>query len=188
MRGNRTIKMDADGFKAFHSPNYPLLGEAGINISINKKLIRKKENSSDKFSVRVLKDMQIGTLRLFPGIAVDFIEKILESPLKGLVIEGYGAGNGPVANPEFIRVLKNATERGVIIAASTQCTKGVVDLKSYQTGTLLEKAGLIGGYDMTTEALIGKLFYLLSIDGLSNEKIKEMMQQNLRGEMLSDLQ
>ncbi|MCB1057595.1 MAG: asparaginase, partial [Acidobacteria bacterium] len=101
---------------------------------------------------------------------------------RGLVLEAYGAGNGPCANPDFLDVLREADSRGVVIVACTQCLEGSVSLDAYATGSGMAAAGVISGYDMTAEAALTKLYYLFG-KGLSQNEVKIEMQRNLRGEL-----
>ncbi len=179
-RGNRTRKYNADHFDAFHSPNYSILAEAGVNIHYDRHAIARP---SDKpLIVHSDLGLDVGTLRLYPGISQPFVESVLSIPgLRGLVLETFGSGNGP-SDRWFIEALKRAVERGLIILNVTQCSAGCVEMGRYSTSSGLLDAGLISGRDITTEAAIAKLMFLLGT-GKSNSEIKSMLRQALAGEM-----
>jgi L-asparaginase len=182
LRGCRTVKVNANGFAAFDSPNFPPLGRVGIGIDLNWDVIRPVPPAHTPLSVNPLNIHRISTLRLFPGIAADMVHHILQPPLKALVLEAYGVGNGPNHDQEFIAVLNEACQRGVVIVDCTQCFTGRVELNDYATGNSLAAAGVISGYDLTVEAALAKLFYLLSQD-LPLESTKTLLQSDLRGEL-----
>jgi L-asparaginase len=121
-------------------------------------------------------------MRIFPGIRANVLANILQPPLQGLVLETYGVGNIPDRDPGLLAALEGATARGVVIVNCTQCLAGSVDMGGYATGSALQRAGVIGGRDMTAEAALAKLYYLLGL-GLSCEDVKEQMQRDLRGEL-----
>ncbi|HEX9160600.1 MAG TPA: asparaginase [Thermoanaerobaculia bacterium] len=181
LRGCRSTKVSADGFAAFDSPNFPPLGTVGIDIEVSWDLVR-KTNGRGKLRVHELGASIVSALRLFPGISPEFLRNVLRPPLQGLVLEAYGIGNGPDRNPEFLAALEEATARGVIIVDCTQCLEGTVDLGEYTAGTALARAGVISGYDLTAEAALAKLYYLLS-RGERGRDVKRDMQRDLRGEM-----
>jgi L-asparaginase len=184
LRGCRAVKVNADGFQAFDSPNFPPLGACGVDIQIDWKLVRPAPDHS--LAVKDLADPAVAAMRIFPGISAGVLGNILQPPLQGLVLETFGSGNGPDRDPALLAVLKAAVDRGVVIVNVTQCLTGAVDMAAYATGSGLEKAGVIGGYDLTAEAALAKLYYLLGL-GLAPEEVKTQMQRDLRGELTSDL-
>lgn len=181
LRGCRSVKVSADGFAAFDSPNFPPLGEVGIDIEIQWDLVRKPAANA-RLSVHELTSPVVSALRLFPGISPELVRNVLRPPLRGLVLETYGVGNGPDKDEAFLDALREATARGVVIVDCTQCLEGRVMLGEYAAGAALEKAGVISGFDMTAEAALAKLYYLFS-RGLEPARVKREMQRNLRGEM-----
>jgi len=181
LRGNRAVKVDADSLDAFESPNFPPLGTVGIEIKINWDLVLPPPKTRKTIKVTALNESRVAGLRLFPGISVDIVKNFLQPPMRGLILETYGAGNAP-ENRDLVATLKAANDRGVIIVNCTQCLKGTVNMEGYATGTSLAKAGVISGFDMTPEAALAKLSFLLSQE-LSVTKMKKLMQTDLRGEL-----
>lgn len=179
LRGNRSTKVSAASFQAFQSPNYPPLGRAGALLTIDQDAVRTPPSGTLKFHKPG--KAQVADLRLFPGITPELLRSFLRPPLEGAVLHTYGVGNAPT-HPEFLAALQEATARGVVIINCTQCLEGCVDMKGYETGRRLLEVGLISGYDMTSEAALTKLFWLLSL-GLSREEVQRQMQENLRGEL-----
>eukprot|EP01121_Diplochlamys_sp_Union-15-3_P010648 TRINITY_DN3006_c0_g1_i5.p1 TRINITY_DN3006_c0_g1~~TRINITY_DN3006_c0_g1_i5.p1 ORF type:complete len:494 (+),score=59.87 TRINITY_DN3006_c0_g1_i5:53-1534(+) len=180
MRGNRTTKVDALGFEAFKSPNFPPLVKIGINITVNWPLIRTLSTNQDLI-VRSTLNPNVCVLKLFPVITEAIVRNLLQSPLEGCVLETYGAGNGPQDNLGLLKAFKDAVDRGVVIVNCTQCLIGMVSL-DYATGLALKKAGVVTGSDMTTEAALAKLCYLLA-QNLSTEDVKKLITEDLRGEL-----
>jgi L-asparaginase len=181
LRGCRAVKVSADGFAAFASPNVSPLGIVGIDIEINWDLVR-KPRPRQRLRVEELASPVVSALRLFPGISPDLVRNVLRPPLQGLVLEAYGVGNGPDHDSAFLAALDEATSRGVVIVDCTQCLEGNVDLTEYAAGSAMARAGVISGFDMTAEAALAKLYYLLS-RGYRTEKVKREVQRDLRGEL-----
>ncbi|XP_046309098.1 60 kDa lysophospholipase isoform X1 [Marmota monax] len=179
-RGNRATKVDNRRFAAFCSPNLPPLATVGVDITINRELVR-KASSKDRLVVCSRMERDVGLLRLFPGIPASLVRAFLQPPLKGVVMETFGSGNGPT-KPDLLQELQAATERGLVIVNCTHCLQGTVT-SDYASGTALAGAGVISGFDMTSEAALAKLSYVLGQPGLSLDDRKKLLAQDLRGEM-----
>ncbi|WP_341501144.1 asparaginase [Gallaecimonas sp. GXIMD4217] len=178
-RGNRCTKAHADGFDAFASPNMAPLVEAGIHIKQVAGVIA--EPLGRKLKVHEITPQPIGVVRLYPGIDPVIIEHVIQQPVKALILQTYGVGNAP-SNPRLLGALKEASERGVVIVNLSQCFKGSVNMSGYATGSGLASAGVISGHDMTMEAALTKLHFLLSQE-LDPEQIRAQMVRDLRGEL-----
>ncbi len=181
-RGNRSTKAHADGFDAFASPNFPILLEAGIKIRLKAGTI--SQPTEQTLDVVTITQQPIGVVTLYPGMAVDIFKNILQQPVKALILQTYGVGNAP-QNKALLDTLQQADEQGIVIVNLTQCFQGKVNMGGYATGNALAQAGVISGGDMTVEAALAKLHFLLSIS-LTPEQIKAQMQQNMFGELTTD--
>jgi len=180
LRGCRATKVSASGFDAFDSPNEAPLGHVGIDIALRPGAPRPPQPGP--LRVPELADVTVAALRLFPGIDARFVRHVLQEPLRGLVLETYGAGNAPSRDPELLDALAEATARGVVIVNTTQCLRGRVDMRGYATGAALLDAGVVSGADMTPEAALCKLIYLLG-SGHAPDQVASLMQRDLRGEL-----
>mgnify|MGYP000489415054 CR=1 FL=1 len=180
-RGNRSIKAYADGFNAFDSPNMPPLLEAGININVLSGKIANDDNAIVPVIVRDIIPQPVGVVHLYPGISSDVIENVIRQPVKALILRSYGVGNAP-QDPALLACLTKAKEQEIVVINCSQCIKGTVDMSGYATGNSLSEAGVISGHDMTLEATLTKLHYLLS-QNLSYKEICKLMQVSLRGEL-----
>lgn len=181
-RGNRTTKAHADGFNAFASPNLAPLLEAGIHI---RRLNTPPAPTGDgELIVHPITPQPIGVVTIYPGISSDVVSNFLLQPVKALILRSYGVGNAP-QNPAFLKELKEASARGIVVVNLTQCMSGKVNMGGYATGNALALAGVISGYDLTVEATLTKLHFLLS-QNLSSDEVRRLMQLNLRGELTPD--
>lgn len=182
-RANRTTKSSADQFEAFQSYNYPLLAHVGIDISYHQKNIhRYTKESRPMLESLCLPNNHVTVLKLFPGIREEVVAATLGiSGLKGLVLETYGSGNAPTSE-WFITRIEEAVKKGLVVVNVTQCASGSVQMMRYDTGASLLKAGVISGYDMTTESALTKLMCLLA-KPLSVEEVRRQMEISLCGEM-----
>ena len=185
LRGNRAIKYSADGMVAFTSPNCNKLADAGISIEYDKASIRRYVKDALHTAALhpvMLKESRIAVIKIVPGIQLDIFESIMGESLDGLVLESFGKGNIPDYDPALSRLISEASKCGTIVVVCTQCPAGTVALGTYEAGSALVKAGAVSGGNMTTEAAITKLIYLLS-KNLSEYEIRRFMQTDLRGEL-----
>ncbi|WP_299776824.1 asparaginase [uncultured Formosa sp.] len=180
-RANRTTKINAEHFEAFASLNYPDLVTSGVHLKVNHDYLF-KPNLKKNFKVHKVLDVNIALIKLFPGISEGVLQSIFNTPgLKGVVLETYGAGNCTTES-WFFNILKAAILKGIHIVNITQCSGGSVLMGQYQTSEQLKKMGVISGKDITSEAAICKLMYLLG-QNVSAKVFKTIYETSLRGEM-----
>lgn len=181
LRGNRAKKRESSQFDAFDSENYPYLAEIGVNIDYNYlNIYIPKPEKSLEFFKRI--DNNVAILKLFPGINEEFISNFFnQNSLKGVILETYGSGNAP-SNDWFLESLENAIQKEIVIFNVSQCTGGRVQMGKYETSQKMKEIGIISGKDITLEAAITKMMWVLGNEPTSN-KIKELLENNLVGEM-----
>jgi len=180
LRGNRSKKVESSHFDAFKSGNYPPLAETGIDIDYKQEYMLAHPRAP--FKVHQHLDNRVAVLKLFPGISPEVVRSVLQAPgLRGVVMETFGSGNAPTS-AWFLDLLQAAVDRGVYIVNVSQCDEGRVDQGRYETSKYLLNMGTLGGADITTEAAITKLMYVLGL-GLDEEQTRDLLQRNLRGEI-----
>lgn len=180
LRGNRTTKINAENFNAFRSYNYPTLATAGIHIKYDYDRIRKADPKTPMHPHYVF-DTNVVILTIFPDIQENIVKTVLNTPgLRAVVLKTYGSGNAP-QKPWFIQLLKEATQRGIVIVNISQCSTGMVEMARYETGLHLLDAGVISGYDATVESVLTKLMFLLG-HGLSPREVRNEMSRSIAGE------
>lgn len=178
-RANRSFKYNSEKFEAFRSPNYPVLAEAGVYLRFNRNDILKPSDEPIKFHTKL--DSAIGILKLYPGISPEIVKSALSANCKAIIMETFGSGNTSTQK-WFLDQLRDAIKAGKLILNISQCKVGTVELGRYETSRELKEMGVVNGYDMTFEAAVTKLMYLLG-NVKSNKKIAEYLETDLRGEL-----
>ena len=181
IRGNRATKVSAENFRAFDSPNFPLLAEAGINIRYNTRVIRPAAPEGS-LSVKTDLDTRVSILKIHPGMTPQVLHHLLcGAETRAIILETYGSGNAPTSE-WFLDILRESVGMGKVLVNVTQCLSGAVDMDLYANGKAMEKAGVCSGYDGTTESTLSKLFLLLG-ESRDNSWVKEMLKKDLKGEI-----
>ncbi|TJZ60789.1 type I asparaginase [Sphingobacterium olei] len=178
-RGNRSFKYNSAKFEAFRSPNYPVLVEAGIHLKYNDDALL--DNSNKEFILHTELDNRVAVLKLFPGISKVTVEAILNSDVRGIVMETFGSGN-TMTDAWFLTLLEACIQQGKNIVDISQCKVGSVELGRYETSQGLKAIGVLNGYDMTFETAVTKLMYLQG-ELADQQEVAYWMQKDIRGEL-----
>ncbi len=180
-RANRTTKRSAEALSAFRAYNYQPLAEVGVNIAYNFAAINSPANTDPELRISTSLEDRVAVIKLIPGLRPEILKAMLAAPgLQAVVLETYGAGNAPTEE-WFLNTLREAIARGIIVLNVTQCADGSVSMELYETGLRLQECGVVCGYDMTVEAAVTKLMYVLGKTA-SKEEAVALLRRPLRGE------
>uniref|UniRef100_A0A915CHV4 asparaginase n=1 Tax=Parascaris univalens TaxID=6257 RepID=A0A915CHV4_PARUN len=181
LRGNRSTKLDNYHMEAFESPNMSPIAQFGVALNVKYESIF-RSSSLSAFTVHDRLCRDVSLLYIFPSMSINSVRAALQPPTQGVVIRSYGCGNVPSLRTDIIAEIRNAVQRGCIVVNCSQCLRGMVE-EQYFTGKILYDAGVISGADMTVEAALTKLMYVIGHDEWDLTMKRKMMQHNLRGEI-----
>ncbi|OPX54229.1 L-asparaginase [Oceanospirillum multiglobuliferum] len=175
LRGNRCTKVSTYSHQAFSSPNAEALGywqEGGLVVNKSQLLNTDQKGTGYLTTLRLnhlaYKECQIAVVKLHPGLPIMQLSALFSAPIQAVVLETFGSGNAPDQNKQLMQYLSDANQAGLVIVNLSQCAEGSVSM-SYATGSALADCGIISAYDMTCEAAITKLHWLLQVCSTSNE-------------------
>lgn len=178
-RANRTFKFSTSQFNAYMSPNYPLLAEAGVNIEYNDHAIQHHPKGKIAFHDKL--DSRVAILKLFPGITLEVAMALTNSSgVRAIIIETFGAGNATL-EPWFYTWMEETIKKGILLINVTQCIQGTVEQGKYETGSSFKKLGVLSGADITIEAAVTKLMFLLATT-TDSKRITELFLSPINGE------
>lgn len=181
LRGNRAKKIRSSQFGAFESENYPFLARAGITIEYNRPAIKQYDPSSNLIYQKEF-DENVIILNLFPNIQKRIVKGMLGiEGLRGVILGTYGSGNAPT-DQWFLDALKTGMDQGLVILNVSQCIGGRVIQGRYATSKKLKDIGVVSGSDITMEAAVTKLMFLLAKE-TNPELVKEGLTQPICGEI-----
>lgn len=182
LRGNRATKVNSSSFDAFSSPNYPVLANAGINIRYHEHAIHYPSLLGRPLQIHTSLDTRVAVLKIHPGITEQVARNVLLGEgIRAVILETYGSGNA-MSKPWFLDIVRESSQSGKILLNVTQCLAGEVNMDLYSNGKALKDAGVESGYDITSEAALAKLFFLMGKYS-DNDKVKGLLKKNLRGEI-----
>ena len=184
LRGNRARKLDPYSVNAFDSPNYPPLATMGTSIVVNRAVLLAP--SRRRFSISTALYSHISVMVMTPafddGLIPQYVTGSTAAQPKAVVLCMFGSGNGPTHRSSFLDALRAARECGAVVVITTQCLRGSVDMREYEVGSVLAGLGVIDGRDMTVEAAVTKLSWLLG-RGMRGEQLRTVMEADCRGEL-----
>ncbi len=178
LRGTRATKYSVFDFEAFTTFNIPPLGKVGLRFQLAERELRPAENGP--FTLQDKLETNVALLKLTPGMRPAVFDAVVDTGLRGLVVEGFGAGNIPTKS--LLPSVERALDRGVTVVVATQAQVGAVDLY-YQTGAAVVGAGAISAYDMTPTSALVKLMWVLGQFGDAHAAVRRALHRDYAGEL-----
>ena len=174
-RATRAKKVRVNSYDAFDSMDPSSIGVLGRDIILYENKKKRDYSLLPRFDTRL--DDRVFLLKVFPGIPPQTLNRIVDMGYHGIIIEGFGSGNLPTDENALTEGILQAIDQGCFVVVSSQCAFGQADLSIYEVGRAAMDVGAMSAYDMTSEAALVKLAWVL---GHTHEpdRVKEMMNIN----------
>ena len=178
--GTRASKVRTTSFHAFESINYPYVGEVNSwGLDLRRSYI---PGPRGKCTLETKLEEKVFLIKLVPGFDGKIFQLLYQQGYRGLIIEAFGMGGIPTLSSEVIDDLKDVIQKGMIVVVKSQCPYEGSNLSLYETGKIALDAGVFQAYDMSTEAVVTKVMWILG-KHWERKKIEEMFYRNLAGEI-----
>lgn len=190
LRGNRSTKVSAWNVEAFASPSVPAVARSGgpwnwtVGFDPNDAPLEPKKGAPSEAAFRPYRQHDVVVIHVVPGMTANRLRAMLTPLPEAVILRGYGTGNIPAEEPDFVDVLREAADRGCLFVVTTQTQQALVNLDTYATGKVLNSIRAVSGGDATLEALYAKLQFLLS-QGFDGEQVRYLVSRSIAGEMSS---
>lgn len=180
IRGCRAVKVRTMGFDAFESVNAKYLGEIfadGLRV-YDRQLPREQGELQLLDSVST----DVFLLKLIPNTNPRLFDHLAQIGYRGVVLETFGAGGMHFHRRDLLEKLRMLEEKGIVVAACSQCLYEPSNFTIYEVGRKLLETGAIPAGDMTTEAAVTKLMWALGQSGDPKE-VRQLFLKNCTGEI-----
>lgn len=180
MLGCRASKLRTVSFDAFESINYPYVARiSSMGMRIDRFTLPQRTGI---FHLKNQWSSDVAVIRLYPGFKGSVLEKLAEDGCRAFYIEGFGLGGVPFLKNDLNAVLRRLTSRGISVLLGTQCRYEGSNLSIYETGRRALDAGVMQAWDMTCEAAVTKLMWVLGQTS-DSEEIRDYFSLNMCGEV-----